>query len=41
MMCKPFNRQGIATMENMNNLDFDFENVPNGWALCFNDGCKM
>ena len=25
----------------MLNKDFNFENVPNGWALCFNENCKM
>ena len=22
-------------------MDFDFENVPSGWALCYNENCKM
>lgn len=41
IMCKTLNRQGFATAENMLNIDLNFENVPNGWALCFNENCKM
>ena len=28
-------------MKKMLKEDFDFRNVPNGWALCFNENCKM
>jgi hypothetical protein len=38
---KPLNWQGIAALVKMLNQDFNFQDVPNGWVLCFNEKCKM